>query len=317
MKTVILRSFAALCCVWATTAFAAKIILVPPQQVPANLSADEFSELTATRNKLLTQQESTQEKIDTQAQDCHDVVEGSPKVDECIAKAQDVRNSVRSYRNALELFKTSIATSLDLQQAKSRMQGKLSMVSKHHPQPITIESHGAFYVIAADGKKLTGELAAHVTEDDQSSFITGSNSGAVLTLPNNTRITLGSNTEYLTNVPDQHPGADKQSMSELIRGTLRWVHETSSEAVKELNENYGETRSRLRREGKIRVANVAVAVRGTDFECTVLPDGSGYIKLYSGAVDLTPKDGGEILKLQPGKMVTIRDSKIAKPVPIQ
>jgi hypothetical protein len=313
MKTVILRLLAALCCVWASTAFAAKITLAPPQEVPASLNAAEFSELTATRNKLLTQQESTQEKIDAQAQECHDVVEGSPKVDECMAMAQEVRNSVRSYRNALELFKTSIATSLDLQQAKSRMQDKVSLASKHHPQPITIESHGEFYIIAADGKKITGELATHVTEDDRSSFITGSNSGAVLTLPNNTRITLGSNTEYLTNVPDQHPGADKQPMSELLRGTLRWVHETSSEAVKELNENYGETRSRLIREGKIRVANFAISVRGTDFECAMLPDGSGYIKLYSGAVDLTPQDGGEILKLQPGKMITIRDGKFAKP----
>jgi hypothetical protein len=317
MKTVILRSLAALCCIWATTAFAAKIILAPPQEVPFSLNAAEFSELTATRNKLLTQQESTQEKIDTQARECHDVVEGSLKVDECMAMAQEVRNSVRSYRNALELFKTSIATSLDLHQAKSRMRDELSLASKHRPQPIGIESHGEFYVTTADGKKLTGALAAHVTEDDQSSFITGSNSGAVLTLPNNTRITLGSNTEYLTHVPDQHPGADKQSMSELLRGTLRWVHETSSEAIKELNENDGETRSRLIREGKIRVANVAVAVRGTDFECAVLPDGSGYIKLYSGAVDLTSQDGGEILKLLPGKMVTIRDGKLAKPVPIQ
>lgn len=313
MNTVILRSLAALCCIWATTAFAAKIIIVPPQEVPTNLNAGEFSELTVMRNKLLAQQESTQEKIDTQAQDCHDVAEGSPKVDECMAMAQEVRNSVRSYRNALELFKTSLATSLELQQAKSRMQDKLSVASGHQPQPIAIESHGEFYIIAKDGKKLTGELAAHATEDDQSSFITGSNSGAVLTLPNNTRITLGSNTEYLTNVPDQHPGADKQTTSELLRGTLRWVHETSSEAIKELNENYGETRSRLIREGKIRVANVAVSVRGTDFECAVLPDGSGYIKLYSGAVDLTSHDGGDTFTLHAGQLVAIRDGKFAKP----
>jgi hypothetical protein len=46
--------------------------------------------------------------------------------------------------------------------------------------------------------------------------------------------------------------------------------------------------------------------------CSVA-DGSGYIKLYSGAVDLTSHDGGNTLTLHAGQLVAIRDGKLAGP----
>jgi uncharacterized cupin superfamily protein len=49
----------------------------------------------------------------------------------------------------------------------------------------------------------------------------------------------------------------------------------------------------------------------------VLSDGSEYIKLYSGAINLTPDDGGKVLKLKPGQMVTIQGGKLSKPMPIR
>jgi len=312
VKNLILRLLVAVCCTWAMTAYA-KIAIFQPPEIPASLNAYEFKELMASRNDLLTQFGTTQGMIDSQAQNCIGVEKDSPKADECIVQAREVINAVENYRAALARFKASLATSVGLQQSRSMMDNKLSMSATHHPQPITIESHGEFHVVMADGRKLTGEEANHLTEDDEARLVTGSNSGAVLKLPDSTKITLGSNTELLTNVSDKSPGADKHSMSELVKGTLRWVHEKATEEMKLLNENEYQTRTRLIHEGKIRVATFAVAVQGTDFECAVLPDRSAYIKLYSGAIDLTPISGGETLKLQPGQMVTIRDGKIAKP----
>lgn len=104
MRNLALRLLTAVSCIWAFTADAAKITLDPPPEVPTNLNAHEFKELTATKNNLLAQLRGTQEKIDDQARDCHEVVEGSPKVDECMAKAQEVRSAVKNYRASLDEF---------------------------------------------------------------------------------------------------------------------------------------------------------------------------------------------------------------------
>ena len=309
MKTPILRSLGAIFCLWTMTVYA-EITLEPPPEVSMNLNSEEFNQLLATRNDLLAQLEATQNNINSQAQNCHGVAEDSPKVSECLEQAQGVRAAVRSYRAALARFKTSLAASVSLQQFESKVANELP-AHGHSLRSISIEYHGDFHVITTDGRKLTGKKATHLTEDDAVRLVTGSNGGAVLKLPDNTRITLGANTELKTNVPDPNPGANKQPMSELVKGTLQWYHEVK----KQLTEPYME--SEAGEYGKIHMEAVIVGVRGTKFDCAVLSDGSGYLKLFSGAVDLTPQKGGEIVKLHPGQMVTIRGGKISEPVPIR
>lgn len=310
MKNLSLRLLVAICCVWTMTVYA-EIIIESPPDVPTNLNSQEFNQLTATRNSLLGQFDATREQIDRQAKNCHDVTEDSPKVSECMTQAQEVRAAVRSYRAALAQYKSNIATAFSLQQSETRMNDKLSMSTTHHFQPITIEYHGDFHVVMADGRKLAGKEATHLTEDDEARLVTGSDGGAVLKLSDNTQITLGPNTELKTNVTDPNPGANKGTMSELIKGTLQWYHEVK----KQLGETYIE--SAADEYGKVHLEAVIVGVRGTKFDCAVMPDGSAYIKLYSGAVDLTPQNGGKLVKLHPGQMVTIRGGKISKPVPIR
>ncbi|MDE2260083.1 MAG: FecR domain-containing protein [Betaproteobacteria bacterium] len=290
----------------------AEITLEPPPEVSINLNSDGFNQLMATRNDLLTQFETTQEKIGIQAKDCHDVAEGSPKVSDCKVEAQEVITAVRSYRAALARFKASLAASVSLQQFGSGMDNKLPpLPARHNLQPISIESHGDFHVVMADGRKLTGKEATRLAGDDEVKLVTGSDGGAVLKLSNNTQVTLGPNTELNTNVPDPSPGATKGTMSELVKGTLQWYHEVKKQLFETDMESAADAY------GKIHMEAVIVGVRGTRFDCAVLSDGSGYIKLYSGAVDLTPQNGGKIVKLRPGQMVTIRGGEISKPVPIR
>ena len=238
MKNFILRLMAVVCCIWAVNAYA-KIIINPPPDVPTNLNAHEFRELTAKRNDLLIQFGEVQTQIDSQARDCHDVEENSPKVDECMAKANEVKNAVRNYRAALARFTDGLAASVAWQQSVSHKDGKLSMSAKHPAHPITIKSQGEFYVVLANGKKLTGQDASQITEDDEARLVTGPGGSALMTLDDGTNIKLGSNTEYLTKVadndpgpveqpatiPDNNPNKEKLSVSELVKGTsptLRW-----------------------------------------------------------------------------------------------
>lgn len=104
MRNHILRLLVAVCCACAATVHAAKITLNSPPEVPASLNAQEFKDLTAKRNDLLIQFGEAQEKIDSQARDCHEVEANSPKVGECRAKALEVRGVVKNYRAALDRF---------------------------------------------------------------------------------------------------------------------------------------------------------------------------------------------------------------------
>ena len=86
----------------------AKIIIDPPPEVPPDLNARDFKELTATRNVLLEQFYATQQKIDSQERNCKAVEESSPKVNECRAEAQEVKSAVKKYREAVKGFSSMI-----------------------------------------------------------------------------------------------------------------------------------------------------------------------------------------------------------------
>lgn len=301
MRNLSLRLLAAVCCVWAITGYAAKITLNPPPEVPTDLNAREFKEFTAKRNDLLTQLGEAREKVDSQARDCREVAEGSPKVDECRAKAQEVRTVVKDYRAALERFNASLAERTARQRSMLSNDGKLSVSARHPPRPIAIESHGEFHIVTADGRKLTGREAARLTEDDEARLVTGPGGGALLTLVDGTRIKLDSNTEYLTNLDK-----GKQSVPELVKGTLRWISKEASKLNRELNKSHN----------KLMLGPVYVGVRGTEFECAVLPDGSGHIKLYSGEIAVTSKSAGAVVTLTPGQMIAFTKDRVGAVTPI-
>lgn len=327
MKNLIFRLLAIACCVWAINAYG-KILLDPPPEVPTNLDAQTFKELTDKRNGLLTQFGETQEKVDAQARDCHDVEEGSPKVAKCMTKAADVKIVVRNYRSALARFHEEIAAGVAWKQAASNLDAKLTMPAAHNARPITIESHGEFYIVAPDGRKLSNQEAAHLTEDDEARLVTGSGGEALLTLADGTHIKLGSNTEYLTKVADPNKGSDEQAamqpdsnsdigkptVAELVKGTLRWVHEESSEMIKKLNESASQNARRDHH--RLHMVHVVVAERGTDFECLVLPNGSGHIKLFTGEISVTSKLTGADVTLTHGQMITFTKYKVGTVMPI-
>lgn len=310
MRNHFIQLLTAVCCLWAVNAYA-KINLDTPPEVPPGLNSRDFRELMAMRESLMGQFDATRQKIDRQAGNCQSVEKGSPKAAECSAEAQEVKSAVRDYRKALEQFKLRVAESAAWRKFISDMNNKAA--NKRNPHAIAVESHGEFHIVTADGRKLSGQDAAGLNEDDDARLVTGPDGWAFLTLPDDTRLRLGSNTEFLTKAPDSKPDPDdKHPVMELAKGTLRWVHEWSSELSKELK---GSAIGRGRWSRKLNVGAGAVATRGTEFECLVLPDGSGNIKLYSGEVSITSKTG-EVVTLKPGQMISFTKEKIGPVTPI-
>jgi hypothetical protein len=56
-------------------------------------------------------------------------------------------------------------------------------------------------------------------------------------------------------------------------------------------------------EKKILTAVIAIGIRGTDFKLFVQPDGSGYIQLRSGLLEITENKTGSMFPLKGGQSV--------------
>ena len=289
-------------CGWMICAHAAKITLAAPRGVPTSIMAADYTKFTAARDGLLGQMDDTQRLIDSQARDCESVEDGSSRIVDCKRRAVEVGLAVREYRSAVAQFNSRLAASLDFEQAKLRSQAALSIQALHPVEPIAIESHGEFRASLPDGRTLTVAETARLTHSGEVKLVTGIRSGAVLVLVDGTRITLAASTEVRT--PDRavaHP----PPMLELIEGAFRWYRKADHLLAPSPS-----------RSGVVRVKMVSIATRGTDFECKVLPDGSAQVKLHSGLIELTPVDGGDVVTLRPGEMVTLRAGKISRPSPI-
>jgi hypothetical protein len=313
MRRIFVTLLITVFCFLAADAYA-KIIINAPPEVPLNLDSRDFKNLMAESNSLSEQFYATQQKIYSQEGNCKSVEENSPKVSECRSEAQEVKSAVRKYREAVKEFNAMIAEAVAWQKAKEGIFNKNSVSA--NPDPIAAKPpEDIQHFVTADGLKLDGKDVRLTSENGNEIIATGPDGYALLKFPDGTIIKLGPGSTFVPKIHEPAPVPDKNPTMELVKGKLRWVHEHAHEIKKELNENDGETRARLIREGKIRVSTFAIAVQGTEFECVALPDGSGNIKLYSGALSVTSKTG-EVVTLTPGQMITFTKDKAGPVTPV-
>ena len=293
----------------------AKIIIDPPPEVPPDLNARDFKELTATRNVLLEQFYATQQKIDSQERNCKAVEENSPKVNECRAEAQELKGAVRKYREALQKFKSRIAEAVAWQKATEDIFNKMPVYA--NPDSIAAKPlENIQHIVTADGMRFDGKDVKLTSENGKEIIATGPDGYALLKLPDDTLIQIGPDSTFIPKTHEPAPEPDKNPVMELVKGKLRWLHESSSELKRDLNEPADQVARRKRREGQLKVSNCILANKGTEFECVVLPDGSGNIKLYSGEVSVTSKTG-EVVTLKPGQMISFTKDKTGPVTPIE
>jgi len=166
---------------------------------------------------------------------------------------------------------------------------------------------GEFSIKYSDGRVLTNanakgnivipvELGARVT--------TGPTGRVQMLLPDETVFTIGPNSDMVVDEfvydPDNNP---KKIAVSVTKGLFRLL--TGKVAHKDPANM------------KVKLPVGTLGIRGTDLETNVESDGSGYIKLYSGELEITPLDGSPMIVLQGKNMVTFKaDGTLGKPEPI-
>lgn len=154
---------------------------------------------------------------------------------------------------------------------------------------------GEFYIVTRDGRRLAGQNAAKVTIDAGARAITGPSGHAVLTLPDGSTFTIGPGSEIALDSFVYEPGAGVRKVTmNFVKGFFRWVTGTIA--------------PRYKPTVKLPVGDLGF--RGTDVECVVEPGGSGYIRLYSGELDLQDYDTAQDRIIRAGETVRFENFKV-------
>ncbi len=152
-----------------------------------------------------------------------------------------------------------------------------------------VETRGTFFVVAADGRRLTGPLTA-VPLEAGTRIVTGSDGRVRITLPDDTTFTIGANSDLVIDRFVWDPDGGPTILTSLAKGVFRWVT--------------GKVQRKDPARMKVRLPVIAIGIRGTDFEVALEPGGSGAIRLYSGELEITERNPQRTFALRAGEAVT-------------
>lgn len=259
---------------------------IPPLPEVDAATAATHPELAKRRAALAVEREVLHAESKKQKDACSAVEVGTPSERDCAAWRDRLFHEVGLHVKATN----------DLVAAISAAAGYKSFTLPH------VSVQGDVYFLTADGRKFTGGHVAGINIDNRTQIVTGKDSQAHLLLLDGTSLTVGPNSELVLDdfVYDPETKLAKLGI-QLAKGTFRWV--TGKRAV-------------MRIEPKIDLPVFAIGIRGTDVECQVNEAGAGYVKLYSGKLEITSTKTGAITILTGGNMLTFRGTIMDAPTPI-
>ena len=137
-----------------------------------------------------------------------------------------------------------------------------------------------------------------------SRVVTGPSGHARFVLMDGTALTIGPGSELTVDEFIYDPRTDVHAITaSIVKGFFRFV------TGKIARHDPGQF--------KVKLAVGALGIRGTDFEIAAEVDGSGYIKLYSGMIELNPYDSDDTIELEPGQMLRFSNfTEVEGPLPI-
>lgn len=155
------------------------------------------------------------------------------------------------------------------------------------------DATGDVQVTTPDGRTLRGAMLGRCPLNTGTRIQTGADGQLRAKLADGAVLTIGANAALVIDDYSYDPDPSlRQVTASFAHGVFRWIGTQAHRLVGGPAEL------------RVRTPAIAVAVRGTDFELTVRPDHSGEVKLFAGAVSVTPAAGGESVTLEPGQYVT-------------
>lgn len=263
--------------------------------IPENLPAQQRHKLMQTKESLVARRNELVKKASDHNAKCGAVPEGTPAWQSCNEAQSELETERHQYIDAVNRFNREVEQAISAQDTllDSTPGTKIGAAGV---------CRGEVFMVTPDGRRVRIQsgtpipLKAHVT--------TGPDGHFQILLLDETVFTIGPDGDMVLDefVYDPNTSVGKIT-AQLIKGLFRFV---TGKVARTKPENM-----------KVKLAAGAICFRGTDVETMVSPDGSGYVKLFFGQVEITEKKNGALLLLNPGQMVTFTaDGTFSPPMPM-
>lgn len=248
---------------------------VPPLlAVPSNVEPSARAELTAQHDALAQRLAELRKWSADYNANCgnRDLPANDPRVADCLAQKSKLDAAGQTYTRDLEAYNDAVLR-----------RSAIGSVG---------ETRGEIRIVRPDNQVVSGTSAGAPAILNYGTRIeTGANGYFRGTLRDGATFTLGANSQVTIEPLPASPAAHDGLTLMAAKGLLHWIGAAARGA------GLGE---RL----KVRIPTAVIAVRGTEFEVELAPDGSGTVKLLSGAVSVTPQHGAAF-DLGVGQMATV------------
>lgn len=281
------------------TAFLVSFLLIGPSaraQVPPVpdipkqvIVPGDRARLEKLRSDLVQQLSALQANAAALKAKCTGVENGSSLYDECAGDQSKVEAEKQAYIDAVTDFKNKL-------EPPSPLTGHVAAIAS---------IRGEVHIITANGTDILASSGTPVPLDGHPRIATGPEGQLKLLLPDETVFTLGPDANMVIDefVYDPNSASGRKITTSLLKGALRFVT--------------GKVALTNPQNVKVKLLVGDLGFRGTDCETYVAPDHSGYVKLYSGKLDINPTNAGVPFTLENGQQVSFTsDGVFSQPVPL-
>lgn len=256
---------------------------IPPLGVIPVAVAEANPSLVTQRAALQTERNGLRARKNSHNGVCSEVNESDPKLESCTQELQILTQDVERHVEASNRFNAALARAL-------------KAGSSYAVMPASIL--GEVYAVTADGHKIPIDEHRLFTIDTLTTIVVGPTGRVQFLLPDETVFTLGPNSEMLMDKFVFNPKTSSSAfIASIAKGSFRFASGKAQHKLDKL----------------LKLAVGTIGPRGTEFEGDVSADGSGYVKLFSGELLITPKDGTPEFILKSGQMVRFTHDKLEAP----
>lgn len=257
-------------------------------EIPPGLPELLNQRLTQSRQSLVAYRDKLVQKAKDHNGKCVAVEKATPLWTVCNDEQADLEGQRRQYIDAVNKFNSEVARAVP-EQKKSPPPAGVPVATPGPQIGAAAAYRGGVFIITPGGNKFPIQQGTPIQANAH--IMTGPDGRLQVLLADETTFTLGPNSDMVLDefVYDPKTNAGKITAN-LSRGTFRFV------TGKMAHQDPAGIR--------VKLAVGDLGFRGTDVESEVSPDGSGYVKLFVGHVEIDEYKTGTLLLLNPGEIVT-------------
>ena len=276
---------------------------------PLNCDPSLSAELSRERTQLVEGKNKLKAEIAVNKANCKSVETGSALEAECQKENIEIKRRFEDLVAGYNDFNQRVASAKKTKEAEAAKVGSNTKSAEPYvpsgPSGGVAAVSGEVYFFTSSGRKIKVSQGGTIPLDGKTRVVVGNNGRLQMLLPDETIFTLGPDSDMVIDefVYDPKTSAGKMSAT-IVKGAFRFV----SGKVKKAHDF----------EKKILTAVMCIGIRGTDFKLLIQPDGSGYLKLRSGLLEITENKTGSKFPLKGGQDLNFQaDGTLAKPEPLK